>query len=170
MSIDPREIATIVNLNGGKIVGKTRLQKTFYFLEALNSGFGVDFQYYHYGPYSEDLSIATDDAIALNVISVEWKTGSNAPYAIFRSDEGHSDATAKNTTDMRENRTKILNILEKYDSICLELAATADFLSKAGFSDNPWAETKIRKSTKATDDRVLKAKSLLSELKDLNPA
>ena len=165
MNVDPQAIADLVHLNGGRIVGKTRLQKTFYFLEVFDLGLGLDFQYYHYGPYSEDLSLAVDDAVALDVISIDWKAGSNAPYAVFSVT---SENISSSSSD--EGRRKVLSVLEKYDSISLELAATADFLSKVGYESDPWSETRIRKSTKATDEKVEKAKHLLSDLKELKAA
>jgi hypothetical protein len=54
--------------------------------------------------------------------------------------------------------------LAAYDTTTLELAATADFLAKNGFKDDPWSETKRRKSIKATEERISKAKQLLAEL------
>ena len=163
MSIDPQSAVNIVQLNGGKIVGKTRLQKTFYFLEIYNLGLGLDFQYHHYGPYSEELSLAIDDALALKELSLEWKIGTNAPYAVFSATAQH----AEEKSPLNDNRAKILSVLDNYDSISLELAATADFLSRVGYEADPWSETKIRKSTKATDDKVEKAKRLLSDLQGI---
>ncbi|MBY5798190.1 hypothetical protein [Rhizobium leguminosarum] len=166
MNIDPQAIADLVQLNGGRIVGKTRLQKTFYFLEACDLGLGLDFQYYHYGPYSEDLSLAVDDAVALDVLSIDWKAGTNAPYAVFSVTSPNTIVSSSND----DGRKKILSVLEKYDSISLELAATADFLSRVGYESDPWSETKIRKSTKATDEKVERAKRLLSDLGNLKAA
>ena len=164
MSIDPQVIADVVQLNGGKLVGKTRLQKTFYFLELYGLGADLDFQYHHYGPYSEDLSLGVDDAVALDVLSLDWKAGNNAPYAVFSVASSNSICADGKS----ESRKKVLSVLNNYDSISLELAATADFLSKVGYADDPWAETRVRKSTKATRERMEKAKTLLSELQGLS--
>lgn len=152
-------IARIVALNGGKLTGKTRLQKTAYFLEEFGLGDEADFEYYYYGPYSEDISAATDDAKALGYISSEWNyTKAGTEFAIFRS-----KIDVPNAEDDPYIRM-ILGILDKYDAVSVELAATADFLSKNGYKDDPWAETIRRKEDKATQDRLSKAKSLLSAL------
>ena len=50
MTQDAADVAKVIELNGGELIGRTRLQKTFYFLERLGVGFGFDFQYHHYGP------------------------------------------------------------------------------------------------------------------------
>ncbi|MBN9547616.1 MAG: hypothetical protein J0H31_01710, partial [Alphaproteobacteria bacterium] len=115
------------------------------------------------GPYSDEISIGIDDAKALRYLDLEWKTTrSGTDYAIFRSNEKFE--SEKND----QKRRDILNILSKYDSISLELAATADFLSKNGFEKDAWKETIKRKEDKSTPDRVQKAKTLLSELERFN--
>ena len=50
----PVAVTALVNLNGGRIVGKTRLQKTVYLLKECGIDLGFDFDYHHYGPYSEN--------------------------------------------------------------------------------------------------------------------
>jgi uncharacterized protein YwgA len=159
MSDTASYISHIISLNGGTIVGKTRLQKTAYFLEEYGVGCGFDFEYYYYGPYSEDISIAIGDAKALSYIDSEWKvTKAGAEYAIFRS------INCTSNEDVDVERKRILRLLSEYDTISIELAATADFLGKNGFSSDPWAETIRRKEKKATDERVHKAKTILSAL------
>ncbi|BCG73876.1 hypothetical protein MesoLj113a_50340 [Mesorhizobium sp. 113-1-2] len=152
------DVAKILHLNGGELVGKTRLQKSFYFLEKIGLGFGFDFQYHHYGPYSEELTTATQDAIALGLVKQEKRVGSQSqPYSAFRL---MADVTEE---PIDAARSRILKILAGQDAITLELAATADFLEVAGY-DDPWAETVVRKSSKASAERVVKAKTLLSDL------
>ncbi|MER9900101.1 hypothetical protein [Mesorhizobium sp. M0130] len=152
------DVAKVLHLNGGELIGKTRLQKSFYFLEKFGLGFGFDFQYHHYGPYSEELTTAAQDAIALGLVKQEKRVGSQAqPYSAF-----------KLMTDVKDEpkdvaRSRVLRVLSGYDAITLELAATADFLEVAGYVD-PWAETVVRKSSKASAERVVKAKKLLSDL------
>ena len=159
MTTSAMYIAKIVALNGGQLTGKTRLQKTAYFLEEFNLGNDADFEYYYYGPYSEEISTAADDARALGYISTEWnRTKAGTEFAIFKS----NIEIPSNKEDRR--RQKILSILDRYDAVSVELAATADFLSKNGYGDDPWGETARRKEDKATQERLDKAKSLLSAL------
>ncbi|ESX49464.1 hypothetical protein NLY43_26935 [Mesorhizobium sp. C416B] len=152
-------VAKIVALNGGSIVGKTRLQKSAYFLEELGVGNDSIFEYYYYGPYSEEISIGTDDAKALGYLNIDWKsTKDGAKYAVFMSDLKIEEEGADG------KRKAILDTLSRYDSISIELAATADFLSKNGFENDPWRETIKRKEDKSTQERIQKAKKLLGEL------
>ena len=149
----------VVCENGGTLKGKTRLQKSVYFLEAMDVGFGFDFQYYHYGPYSEELAEAVDDAVELAKVSVSWGQGSY-PFAIYEAAD-----TKEEIDENALERQRILKILSSYNPVALELAATADYLKNSGFGENAWAETKIRKSAKASLDNVAAAELLLKELK-----
>jgi uncharacterized protein YwgA len=160
MNIQADMVAKVLFLNGGKLIGKTRFQKTIYFLEEAGRGFGFDFEYYHYGPYSEELSSLMSDAEALKLCAIEWaSTKSGAKFAIFNSNKNDFPSDAQDS-----NRTKILNILKEYDSVTLELAATADFLHKYESSKNKWEETARRKPDKVNPERIMKAKNLLKEL------
>lgn len=153
-------VAGLVHLNGGKLVGKTRLQKSVYLLKLCGVDLGFDFDYHHYGPYSEDLSIASRDAEILGNLEVEWRNSYGNEYAIFHS---------RTSVDLPQE-PKIrdaLAIMGGYEATVLELAATADFLSKNGYSDDPWKETSRRKATKVTTDRVAQSKKLLGELCNL---
>lgn len=161
----PEAVQRIIAANRGRMIGKTRLQKSAYFLERLGAGFGFDFNYHYYGPYSEDLSTASDDAKALNLIDVDWEVSqSGTEYAIFEVKEPLPEPD--DDTTLRE---RILWILGRYDATSLELAATADFLAQSGFSGDAWRETRSRKSLKATEDRIQKAGRLLAELERLRP-
>jgi uncharacterized protein YwgA len=156
----PVDVKDIVADAGGEIVGKTRLQKTAYFLEASNVGSGFDFSYHYYGPYSEELATATNDADALGMISIKWDLSSAGfEFATYRS-VVPSAAQGK----LAVRRREILGILGRYDTVSLELAATAHFLAANGFAHNAWEETKKRKAGKATDGRIQTAKQLLGEL------
>jgi uncharacterized protein len=152
-------IAKVIRLNGGRIVGKTRLQKTVYFLEQLGVGFGFDFEYHYYGPYSEELTAALDDSIALKIVD-ETIVGGNyeQPYSTFTTEQFPSDE------DIDEDRMSILDVLRNYNAIVLELAATADFIKNYSPGREPWKETSMRKSDKATPERIQKAQKLLSDL------
>lgn len=157
----PDSVRAIVAASGGSIVGKTRLQKSAYLLEATDVGFGFDFSYHYYGPYSEELAIAATDAEALDLIRVRWEEAQTGlPYAVYEA----GDSKGVGEDELSARRQEILNTLDRYDSISLELAATAHFLAANGFSQDPWAETRKRKSVKATPERLGRAQRLLGEL------
>ena len=154
----PNAVAALVSLNGGRMVGKTRLQKTVYLLKECGTDLGFDFDYHHYGPYSEELSIASSDAVALSILNVEMQNSYGNEYAIF------SVPKPVSSRELGDKAEAVLKILGQYDATTLELAATADFLEKNGYADKAWEETERRKASKITPTRVKNSKKLLEEL------
>jgi uncharacterized protein len=171
--VSAANVVKIIRLNGGRLVGKTRLQKTAYFLEELDEGFGFEFGYHHYGPYSESLSDVTLDAKALNLLTIEHHTSQQGvDYAVFLDnnlpiDDEEFEQDEEDVGD-DDFRREILHVLSAYNPIELELAATADFLSKNGYGDDLWTETQRRKSSKLTAERMQRAKNLLADVELLN--
>ena len=150
-------VAGVIALNGGQLVGKTRLQKSVYLLGLCGIDLGFDFDYHHYGPYSEELSAASRDAELLGMLSVEWRSSYGNDFATFYS-------KAKVDLPQAELGRRALELLSNYETTVLELAATADFLSNNGYQSDPWGETSRRKASKVTPTRVEQSKRLLSEL------
>jgi hypothetical protein len=82
------------------------------------------------------------------------------PFAIYHA--AHPTNPGEDETNKR--RKAILQTLDSYDAISLELAATAHYLTQNGYKENAWEETRRRKTVKATTERVEKAQRLLAEL------
>jgi len=154
MVVDYAHAATaIVRDAGGRIVGRTKLQKIGFFLEAAGLGGGFPFQYKHYGPYSEQLAFGAQHAAALRLISEnETPSGWGGTYSIFISNVPQDDK-------VDPARTRLVRELVSADPIELELAATALFLRQDGFADT-WGETERRKPEKAAGGRLERAKQL----------
>lgn len=150
-SATAKNVATIIK-SAGEIVGKTRLQKTSVLLELTGVGFGFSFDYHLFGPFSEDLTVTADRAVALGYVSekqVRAKWG--GLYSIYRVE-------AREASD-NPARDQIIDIAKDADSIVLELAATAAFLASEGEAD-PWGELAARKPEKVTRARLSQAKDL----------
>lgn len=162
MSIKKKETqkaADIVSSAGGKIVGRTRLQKIGYLLEITGLGEGFEFEYRHYGPYSEALATAARNAAILDLIDEEEVQATwGGYYSIF--------TTNKPANDDNSARSELAKIAASVDAIELELAATAAFLQTKGFED-AWEETARRKPEKATPERIEQSKNLYKELSKL---
>ncbi len=163
-------ICALIALNGGELIGYHRLQNTMYILDACRVGYGFEFLYHYYGPFSDDLHAGLESAAALDYIDAdEHTTDSGHRYKVYTLTQRFSPHLAESETpDVREKRAEILKILDgkEHDSIVVELAATVMFLQKNGYEtdEKAWAETKLRKSAKATPERVEIAKQLLREL------
>ena len=155
-------VVSIVALNGGRIVGKTRLQKETYLLQRCGVNIGLDFDYHHFGPYSSELAQAADDAVALQHLYAEDRHGYHeVPYTAYTTDRRPPKELAG--VSREEIETK-LGLMEGYSALELEVAATIDYLREAGYGKDAAAETEARKPLKATPKRVERAMQLLNEL------
>ncbi|MCX2723494.1 hypothetical protein [Roseibium salinum] len=158
---DSKKVAAIVADAGGRVVGRTRLQKIAYLLTVTGMEDGLSFYYKHYGPYCEDLaSAASLGALFGELKETESPTTWGGTYSIFEADRPHDLAPASDV------RRQFASTAARSDSIVLELAATAVFLAKEGF-DDPWAETARRKPEKAIGNRLADAKNLLKALSEI---
>ncbi len=152
-------VVQIVSDSGGRVVGRTKLQKIAYLLEATGLGEGFSFEYRHYGPYSEELSSAARSARILNVLrEEEHPTSWGGFYSIY---------TVSAETNGDTVRSQVAKVAAGADSIELELAATAAFLASEGSTD-PWGETAKRKPEKASTIRLVGAKNLYRQLQQIN--
>lgn len=156
-------VVGIVALNAGRLVGKTRLQKTVYLLEKCDMNAEFDFGYHNYGPFSVDVAQATDFAVAQGRMTETPQPGYHeVPYFVFETLEDEPRSLGNLSSDTAKD---FLNTMEKYSAIDLELAATIAFLDEAGVPDSD-IDPHIRelKPAKATDDRLETAHRLLNEL------
>lgn len=147
---DAHKAAAIVAATGGKLVGRTRMQKLAYLFEQTGLGEGFQFTYRHYGPYSEDLALATQNAEHLGLlVETERPATWGGTYSVFTTTQEEPDPVRK----------AFAEVACSADAVELELAATAAFLSEEG-CDDPWQETARRKPDKAAEGRLEKARAL----------
>ncbi len=152
--------ARIVCDAGGKIVGRTRLQKIAYLMELAGLGDGFVFQYRHYGPYSEDLSMAIREAKLFDLVEEEERPAQwGGHYSIYTT-RGESSAVVA--------RTAFASTAARIGAIELELAATAAYLYAVEGREDPWEETRRRKPEKARDGRLERAKEAYQNLQALH--
>lgn len=154
---DFEKAANIIRDAGGEIIGRTRLQKIAYFLESAGVGEGFAFEYRHYGPYSEDLSTATQIGKLFDELAEEERLASwGGKYSIFTS---HREPDEVST----EIRKSLARAAASADAVELELAATAVFLFSEG-EKSPWQEAARRKPEKVGGGRLERAKLLYANL------
>lgn len=158
---DAEKVASIIRDAGGRVVGRTRLQKTAYLLTVTGLENGFTFSYKHYGPYSENLAAAANLGDLLGYIhETEQAAAWGGTYSIY---------TTENQDDADENqaRQQFAQATAKADAVELELTATAVFLATEGYQD-AWEETARRKPDKVSDGRLDRAKRLLCALSGID--
>ena len=152
--IRPKLVAAIIRDAGGRIVGRTRLQKIAYLLDVAGYGDGFVFRYKHFGPYSHEVAESARRGALLGYFS---ETRHVAPwggsYSVYEVDDGSSGNAST-------GRKELAGLAAESSAIELELAATAVFLFHEGHKD-PWTETEGRKPMKAAEGRLEQAKELL---------
>lgn len=156
-----QKAAEIVRDVGGRVVGRTKLQKIAYLLELAGLGGGFNFEYHHYGPYSEDLANAIRAADAFDFVKEEEHQADwGGVYSVYEATNhaGSSDGGVRSIFAEKANQI---------GSIELELAATAAYLSAVEKCDEPWRETRRRKPEKATRARLEEAKKAYKELQKI---
>lgn len=162
-----QSIVCVVRLVGGKLVGRTRLQKTIYLLQAAGWEGGFQFQYYHYGPYCEDLAEAANFGVVFNMMrEEEHPTAWGSTYSTYTVD----DLVANQPQTLPDKWQGLACTATKAGAIELELAATAVYLYKEEGINNPWEETSVRKSQKAGDGRLNGAQKLYDSLRTVAPS
>lgn len=146
----------IVRAAGGSVVGRTKLQKVAYLLELAGLGEGFRFAYRHYGPFSEALANSIRIASAFGMVDeTERQASWGGTYSVY---------TVKDAQSVSDLRSEFASAAAGIDSVELELAATAAYLSSVeGFSD-PWVETARRKPEKAGGGRLARAKDAYRKL------
>ena len=158
-------VVNLIAMNGGELVGRTRLQKEAYLLHRCGADFDIPFTYHHYGPYSFALADGLIEAHCHDMIDMEERLGSyGVRYAIFRSkDDTEAQDHLGNLS--AERVRSLLEDMQEVSDIVLELAATIVYLRKeGGYGNKAMEETKARKPLKATESRMGHALMLLSKL------
>jgi uncharacterized protein len=171
MSVEREHIVASVVAKADKhVTSRVRLQKSFYILDQLGFKSGFDYEYYHYGPYSRDLDLATSDAKAFELLEENYgyRQSDGARYSIFTSKEA---AKAEVFTTLAEDRVAaLMKTFVETNVTILELAATIDWLWRFEKIRDWKSEIKKRKPVKAKDERLSKAVELLTSLQLAPPA
>jgi uncharacterized protein len=155
--------ARIIRDAGGELVGRTRLQKVAYLAQLAGYGHEFDFEYRHYGPFSEDLALGMDIAALLGSVKEEERQAEwGGRYSIYRLPKPAPPANPDRATFIKQ--AKGIGAIE------LELAATAAFLFAVekignGRPGNPWQETRKLKPEKARDGRLERAATAYAKLR-----
>lgn len=162
--LDQIVAGTVALAPDGELVGRIRLQKIVYLMEQLGLKSGAGFSYHHYGPYSEALYAAVEDAKFWGRLEEQTmsRASDGAPYSAFRAKD--APPTDKLGQLPVKRARELLAKLTPVHSTVLELAATIHWLAfKEKVAD--WrAEIEKRKAGKTSSGRLEKAEALLKEL------
>lgn len=163
--LEPHLVAArLVDEAGGQLVGRTRLQKVACLAKLAGFLDTFQFEYRHYGPFSEGLAGSMEIATGLHFVEEkEERTDWGGWYSIYRK-------TQTTPVGMDHDRRIFITKAAEIGPILLELAATAAFLHETeGLeAEAAWAETARRKSDKADAGRLELAKKAYKQLLKLS--
>lgn len=157
----------LVEAAGGEIDTRIRIQKEAFLLAASNVGrFQTSlFSYYHYGPYSRDLSDALQFSVSSNLLrEIREPTGDNGyKYTYSLTDEGRR--FLKERDNPSDEISKLGAAMSKYHWRALELAATVRFLEiREKASTREAAFTEALRLKPETKNYEAKAQELLEKV------
>ncbi len=158
-------IVSVIRAAGSQVTGRIRLQKLIFLLDKLGLDSGFKYSYHHYGPYSSDLSEATDFAKAFGLIEekVDHRQSDGARYSVFNLGQ-NLNLYPKECFFEEARIISAMTSITGFNSTVLELAATAYWL-KNDESLNDWeVEIVRRKGRKTENGRLDNAKRLLKDI------
>ena len=165
MAVREDLVKEVLKAADGRIFGRIRLQKIFYLLEQFGLGSGFRFSYYHYGPYSEELSGSVMRAEYLDkfINEKEELTSYGAPYSVYTLliDEPPPEKVGRLPFGKARN---LVATMKSETSVVLELAATIHWLKEKERVPDWKTELKTRKPAKATPELTNRAEQLLARL------
>ena len=156
-----RWVAAVVAAHpGGRVVGRTRLQKEMRLLQRLGMPSDYDFRIHYYGPYSEGLQADVNLLEQFGLVSEDVRVSQDGSlYSVFE---------AKHTSDLPDTnkyRTAI-ELLSKTDSVVLELAATYDAFREGGLEpERALSALRAKKGSKCDGGKESQALELLKVLR-----
>lgn len=156
-------VAGLIALNGGRLVGKTRLQKTVYLLQQCGLDSNFEFEYHNFGPFSSELAECTKEAKIDGLIDISESQGFHGvPYSTFTA---KIDPPREFLNMSAADVQKLLRMMEGFSAIEMELAATIAFLNDCGVaSADINASVRELKPLKSTGERLDSAHALLEQL------
>lgn len=158
------EISEIIRAAGGSLAGKVRLQKTVYLLDQIGFDSGFEYEYHHYGPYSEDLADSVEEAVAFGDIEAVSRNrrSDGVPYIIYKITDSEKGLSFVSRMDKKFE--KCVSDLGQKSSVVLELAATIHWIFKEESIKDWEKELRRRKNSKVTTERVRDALAILEAL------
>jgi len=159
MTID---VPSLVLAAGGEIVGKIRLQKVVYLLDQIGLDSGFSYEYFHYGPYSEDLAEQVEDDVIFRhlVADRRRRVSDGVPYVAYSAQSSGSGEPPETHMSAARIRNALAE-MQRRSATVLELAATIHWLVTMEKVSDWKTELVRRKGSKTLNGRDMQAFDLL---------
>ncbi len=155
--------AAIAASKDSEIVGRTRLQKTIWFLQRLGLPTEYGYKTHFYGPYSEDLQAEVEVLESLGIVEEKQDFSTARHSTFYRTKVVRQDDLP--ISQLPEKVRKALPVLEDADPVVLELAATYDAFRDQGSEHGEALDrVKRKKGEKCEGGNLDKALDLVKKL------
>lgn len=108
-------VLAIIDANGGRIEGRTVVQKLGYFATLKASLEGIRYKDYFYGPFSKDVAIALEDTRAALLVNETVRSSPIESYTYSLTDDGHEIVER-----VRNEFPKECAVIDKIVAVCKE--------------------------------------------------
>lgn len=143
-----------------KIEGKKRLQKLVHLASLVDRNINVNFRIHHYGPFSAELANTVEYLALMGKIKEDLSPV--GVYGTFKSVYTLPDG-AKVKSHLKEACVAVLNELDAYSTVELEVASTIAFFMTQHFArKDAVKKTKELKPSKSTPAMLKRAEKVLA--------
>ncbi|SFM37040.1 YwgA family protein [Salibacterium qingdaonense] len=152
--------------DAGEVVGRKKWQKIVYISKKLQLPLQEKYTYHMYGPYSEELSMRTEELCSLGFVTEikEAKAG-YYQYRYQLTEEGDTFLQNMQLDWPRREAKKITSRLNEYSAKFLELVSTVLYFDELPKEDVKEKVHKLKKSQNYSDEDMEEAWQLIDSLK-----
>ena len=144
------------------VKGRKRFQKLVYLSKAAGIPFYESFEWNNYGPFSKELAQEIDALCKLGLVEEEINN-LEYDYVLTKKGDDFLDKMWSKVSDKYEKLSKILPLLNKFDTRELEKLASIKFLMSEGFSD-PYIKSFLNYTKNYEQDDVDTGRSSVENL------
>lgn len=128
------EVLRLIDVAGGSVAGRKKLQKLVFLAQQRGWPFTEVFRYHLYGPFSEQLANEIEEMKAFGFVTEEKQAGQGGALCCSLTEQGRDLLKRYSNSTLSQACKNLVAEMSKYDSRRLELIATVLFLLKCRIS------------------------------------
>lgn len=146
-----------------EVTGRKKLQKMIYILQKCDVPFEEKYQFHFYGPYSEELSLRTEELCNLGFITEEKEDKSNYFQYYYKITNDGQDFLSQFKLDMPDFTEKV-GLLKEKSSRFLELVSTMLYFDDLTEADMVEKIHTVKPKQKYTNDEIDEARLFIQSI------
>ncbi|GAB3048102.1 YwgA family protein [Virgibacillus ainsalahensis] len=147
-----------------EVTGRKKLQKMIYILQKCNTGFEEKYEFHFYGPYSEELTLRTEELCNLGFVKeVKENKGNYSQYRYTITEDGRQ-FLKQFSIEMPDISGRVEEMKAK-SSRFLELVSTLMYFDYLPIEENIEKVHTVKPKQKYTDEEFQEALSFIERMK-----